>query len=170
MYWKAYLRNLYSRVIQKQLKPGHTVHCIIIYVYIVLTTQDVTGCTEDNIDYAGHDIAAQSNVESASACRNLCQQNSGCNFWTWVKPTYNGRHGAGIRLTCHLKSNDAGRVVLAGLLSGTKICTSGNNILFVGLFIRCRNCTFPQSDCIVDQQQQSVAKIWHFHQSACRPV
>ena len=97
-------------------------------VAVSLGLRTVTGCTEDDIDYSGHDISALSNVESASACRNLCQQNSGCNFWTWVKPTYNGQYGTGIRLICHLKSNDAGRVVLEGLLSGTRICTSGNNM------------------------------------------
>merc|ERR1719402_2074130 len=53
-----------------------------------------------------------------------CQSNSRCEFWTWVKPTYNGGHGTGIRKSCFLKSHIGGITKTQGLISGTKICNS----------------------------------------------
>jgi len=91
-------------------------------------SDDNKGCTEDNIDYLGHDIGSKT-VNSESDCGILCLQNPKCNFWTWVKPSYDGRLGHGIRLICHLKSSDAGRVELADVVSGTKGCITGRKVV-----------------------------------------
>ena len=85
----------------------------------------------DNINYYGFDLS-QEKAESAVACRNLCQQDSGCNFWTWGKPTYNGYRGPEIRLKCFLKSSDAGKKALDGVMSGTKLCPEGTFLIFYG--------------------------------------
>merc|ERR1711874_82703 len=76
----------------------------------------------------GHDIGSKT-VNSESDCGILCLQNPKCNFWTWVKPSYDGRLGHGIRLICHLKSSDAGRVELADVVSGTKGCITGRKVV-----------------------------------------
>ena len=96
-------------------------------------TSSRIGCTEDNIDYYGFDLS-QEMAESALACRILCQQNSDCNFWTWIKPTYNGVHGPGIRLKCFLKSSEAGKEAMDGVMSGTKLCQTGTNFHFFSIY------------------------------------
>merc|ERR550519_2383595 len=69
------------------------------------------GCLEeDNIDYDGNnDVQRLPNIPSKAQCMSRCQSNGNCEFWTWIKPTYNGIHGTGARRTCHLKSNNGGR-------------------------------------------------------------
>ena len=83
------------------------------------------GCSVDNVNYNGHDIGNIPNIASEEECRNLCQSNQNCKFWTWGKPSYYGQNKVTIKLRCFFKSSDADKREMEGVVSGTKTCNSG---------------------------------------------
>ena len=61
-----------------------------------------------------------------------CQSSATCNYWTWIKPTYDGQQFEPKK--CYLMSVNevSSKVALQGVISGTKICNTGKNISLVG--------------------------------------
>ena len=71
-------------------------------------------CFEFDTGYTGNTIKTHNNVKSRMECRALCQTNDDCKAWTFGETNFIG--------VCHLKSSDAGRQSLGGLISGPKVC------------------------------------------------
>jgi len=125
-----------------------------------------SGCLEeDNIDYDGNDIQILPNIPSKAECMSRCQSNGRCKFWTWIKPTYNGRHGIGARKTCHLKSDNGGRKTTQGLISGNKICNSGclddeDNVDYDGNDIQILRNIPSKAECMSRCQSNRRCEFW----------
>ena len=75
-------------------------------------------------DYRGNDIASDSQQEMASVknseyeCQIWCQDTSECKFFTYSK---NDKK-------CYLKTDDFGKTIGGGLISGPKFCHEGLRI------------------------------------------
>jgi len=63
--------------------------------------------------------------DTVEACQKLCQDTSGCKRFVYVKNTYNGVHGTGIRKTCCLKDkDDASYKEVQDVVSGPAKCSN----------------------------------------------
>ena len=100
----------------------------------LVSNNDIPGCIEYNIDYAGNDITdgTIANIDNFKDCQNLCFLRPDCNFWSWNPPSF-----ASNRLLCQMKSSDSGRSVPSGKISGPKSCSGflsssdGDNKMFL---------------------------------------
>jgi len=88
-------------------------------------------CTmEENVDYSGHDLNLDTgrNVdrkENAVDCRELCNSNPQCRYFTWKKHSKE----------CWLKTSNIGRHSQSGSISGTachQACTMEENADYSG--------------------------------------
>ena len=49
----------------------------------VHSVQQVEDCMEEGVTYDGFIVSSYSNIASATACQNICQQDINCNFFEW---------------------------------------------------------------------------------------
>ena len=85
-------------------------------IFVVLSLIDTTlGCFEKGIDYHGHDLnpGRYVSTSSANACQSLCQQTSGCTFWTW---------DPGYKNACWMKKGQGAKTHNARVTSGPRTC------------------------------------------------
>ena len=90
----------------------------MLYLYL----EGSIDCFEWNTNFDGNDLdsSPKKNVDSKHECQKLCQETTGCEFFTYDPKAYNPK-------TCYLKTSDTGRVSLKGIVSGPKFCGKQNN-------------------------------------------
>ena len=68
--------------------------------------------------YGEYSLDTKEDVESSSACSNICRVTTGCDLWTWtVIPV-----GQIPAIKCFLKKGRSGGVRMPGLVSGYTFC------------------------------------------------
>ena len=82
-------------------------------------------CFEWNTNFNGNDLdlSPVKNVDSKHECQKLCQETTGCEFFTYDPNAYNPK-------MCYLKTSDGGRITgltAKGIVSGPKFCGKQNN-------------------------------------------
>ena len=78
-------------------------HCAVTYDFLI------TGCFNDNKDDQSHNIDSGSSCtkkDSSYECQKSCEETSGCKRFVYIRDTYNGVYGTGIRKCCFLKDQD----------------------------------------------------------------
>ena len=79
-------------------------------------------CFEWNTNFNGNDLdlSPMKNVDSKHECQKLCQETTGCEFFTYDPNADNPK-------MCYLKTSDSGRTTRKGIVSGPKFCGKQND-------------------------------------------
>ena len=91
---------------------------------VVSTFFLVTDCFDKNKDDQSQNMGDDcTKKESIRECQILCQETRGCKRFVYVKDTYNGIHGTGMRKCCILKDKSVPIYkIVQGLVSGPAQC------------------------------------------------
>ena len=99
-----------------------------------LLTVSVGPCFDENKDDQSTNMGGggcHGKKDTVEACQKLCQDTSGCKRFVYVKNTYNGVHGTGIRKTCCLKDkDDASYKEVQDVVSGPAKCSNHSESIF----------------------------------------
>jgi hypothetical protein len=71
------------------------------------------GCTEENYDYTGSDIATTT-ANSTELCQTHCKNDLTCRFWTWGKPGF-GTNANSCFLKDHIEERKMNQKTTSGI-------------------------------------------------------